>query len=90
MEFHLELPGFNYFEEGNIWTGSCTKSREEALMLRVRVAPDRENEKLLVWLWKNEDVCFERAKKFETRELPFQAVSLEDIKDWLSQEYAAL
>ncbi len=90
MEFQLDLPGFNYFVEGNVWTGSCTKSRKEPLMLRVRIAPDRENEKLLVWLWKNEDVCFERAKDFTTRELPFLEASLDAIKSWLSEEYREL
>lgn len=90
LEPLFDLPGFNFFEEGNTWTGSRTKSREEQILLRACITPDKENGVLKADLWKNQDICFELAKDRESRTFPLKAESLEEIQSWLSEEYGKL
>ncbi len=90
LELLFDLPGFNFFGEGNTWTGSRTKSREEQILLRARIVPDKQAGQLTAQLWKNQDVCFEKAKEVESRSFPLKAESLEEIQSWLSEEYEKL
>ena len=48
-----------YFTEGDRFAGSHSG---DGRIIRYRVEPNRENERLLAWCWR-EDLCFEKAKE---------------------------
>lgn len=90
MKLDFLLPGFNFFEEGNTWTGSCTKDRATSTMIRMRIVPDKENHKLLASLWKNQDLCYEKAQNKAEREGDFSAQGLASLEAWFTQEFQEL
>lgn len=75
MAQKTELPDIaklNHFTEGNLYTGSKTKDWEKGTVIRYKVWPDRENEKLIASCWA-QDVCYEKAQDKEEREFPLTA-----------------
>ena len=62
----IELQKLVFFTEGNTFYGSHS---EAGRSLRFRVAPDRENGRLLASHWQ-EDKCFERAQGKEDADFP--------------------
>lgn len=91
----LSFPRFDYFEQGNLWTGSLTKDRKEGTMVRGRIFPKMDSEgrvleELQVCLWVNEDLCYELATgKMERVFLPMEE-SMEEIRAWFFEEYEKL
>ncbi len=72
MAQKTELPDIaklNHFTEENLYTGSKTKDWEKGTVIRYKVWPDRENEKLIASCWA-QDVCYEKAQDKEEREFP--------------------
>lgn len=81
----FDLQKLVYFTEGNTYSGSRTESGG---LLRYRVEPDRENELLLAWCWR-EDVCFQRAGEKKEKQFPLKQEGLEQIQNWLEENFRA-
>lgn len=73
-----------YFTEGNRFSGSRT---EDGRIIRYRVDPDKENERLLAWCWR-EDLCFEKAKEKSEGSFPLTQDGLEQLLGWLEEGFA--
>lgn len=87
MENELDMQKLNYFTEGNTFTGGQTKDPVKKTLLRYRVQPDLENEKLYASCWA-EDVCFERAGEKQDAEFPLGEEGLSQLKAWLGERFA--
>lgn len=85
----LDLQKLNFFTEGNTFTGGRTKDWAKKTMLRYLVRPDRENEKLQAFSW-TKDLCFDRAGEKQEAEFPLTEEGLEQIRNWLTDQYRAL
>lgn len=85
----MDMQKLSFFTEGNVFTGSRTKDWSARTMLRYLVRPDKENEKLLAWCWK-EDVCFELAQERQNAEFPLSEEGVQAVQDWLARQYALL
>lgn len=72
-----------FFQEGNDFTGSRTEGNR---LLRYRVNPDQENQRLLAWCWR-EDKCFERAGEKAERDFPLSEEGLEALLAWLEENW---
>lgn len=72
-----------YFTEGNRFSGSRT---EDGRIIRYRVDPDKENERLLAWFWR-EDLCFEKAKEKSEGSFPLTQDGLEQLLAWLQESW---
>lgn len=88
-DIQIDILGINHYMEGNDLTGSLTKSREQSLLIRFKIHPDRENRKLITYLWKT-DYCFDKASDKVEKEFPLTAEGLDAIKEYLLQEYRNL
>ena len=89
MAQKTELPDIaklNHFTEGNLYTGSKTKDWEKGTVIRYKVWPDRENEKLIASCWA-QDVCYEKAQDKEEREFPLTAEGVDAVRNWLMERY---
>lgn len=73
-----------YFTEGNRFSGSRS---ENGRIIRYRVDPDKENERLLAWCWR-EDLCFEKAKEKSEGSFPLTQDGLEQLLAWLEEGFA--
>ena len=73
-----------YFTEGNRFSGSRS---EDGRIIRYRVDPDKENERLLAWCWR-EDLCFEKAKEKSEGSFPLTQDGLEQLLAWLEEGFA--
>ena len=92
MAQKTELPDIaklNHFTEGNLYTGSKTKDWEKGTVIRYKVWPDRENEKLIASCWA-QDVCYEKAQDKEEREFPLTAEGVDAVRTWLMERYLQL
>lgn len=85
----MDLQKLNFFTEGNTFTGSRTKDWRKGILLRYLVRPDLENGKLEAFAW-TEDVCFERAAKKNEASASLTERGLEQIREWLLDEYQKL
>lgn len=72
-----------YFTEGNRFAGSHSG---EGRIIRYRVEPDKENEQLMAWCWR-EDVCFEKAKEKSEGRFPLTQEGLDSMQDWLRENW---
>lgn len=72
-----------YFTEGNRFAGSYS---DGGRLIRYRVEPDKENEQLAAWFWR-EDVCFERAKETEGERFPLSQEGLDQVAEWLKEAW---
>lgn len=72
-----------YFTEGNRFAGSHSG---EGRIIRYRVEPDKENEQLMAWCWR-EDVCFEKAKERSECRFPLTQEGLDSMQDWLRENW---
>lgn len=75
----IDMQKLVYFTEGNRFAGSHSG---DGRLIRYRVEPDKENEQLLAWCWR-EDVCFEKAKEKEESRFPLSQEGLEQLTGWL-------
>lgn len=85
----LSLQKLSYFTEGNTFTGSRTKDRENGVILRYLVKPDKENGRLLAYAW-NRDVCFEKAPDRQEAAFSLDEEGLEETRSWLEGLYGSL
>ena len=72
-----------FFQEGNDFAGSRT---EGSHLLRYRVKPDKENQLLWAWCWK-EDTCFERAGERAEKDFPLSEEGMEGLLAWLEKNW---
>ena len=79
----FDMQKLAYFTEGNRFAGSHTEGNR---IIRYRVDPHRENEKLLVWCW-HEDKCFEKAKEKSEGSFPLTQDGLNALILWLQKEF---
>lgn len=93
MGMELDLQKLHYFTadeyEGNEFTGSCTKDREQKILLRYAVKPDLENQLLLAFAW-TQDVCFEKAVDKQEKQFPMTSEGHCALRDWLQARYNEL
>lgn len=85
----MDLQKLSYFTEGNTFTGSRTKEGEKKALLRYLVKPDRENSRLLAWSW-TEDLCFEKAQERREADFPLDEEGLDQVRDWLWEQFQGL
>ncbi len=85
----MDLQKLSFFTEGNTFTGSRTKDWDKRTMLRYLVRPDLENRKLQAYSW-TEDVCFELAHEKQEGLFPLSDAGLDEIQEWLRQQYEKL
>lgn len=80
----FDLDGLLFFTENNIFTGICRRGDKPGEIMRYRVAPDIENQKLLAATW-HEDKCYERMTVPPSHEasFPLSEEGLEQIQEWL-------
>ena len=72
-----------YFTEGNRFAGSHSG---DGRIIRYRVEPNRENERLLAWCWR-EDLCFEKAKEKSEESFPLTQEGLDALILWLEKKF---
>lgn len=77
MDKRFEIIGFEYFESGNVFTGSAGR-------FRYRLAP--EEDRLKAWVW-HEDLCFEKAEVEGEKDFPLSAQGRDEAIRWLEEEY---
>lgn len=85
----LDLQQLNFFTEGNTFTGGRTKDPEIGTLLRYLVKPDREKGELTAYAW-NADLCFERAENKTEKSFPMTEEGLQEIQNWLQEQYRAI
>lgn len=73
-----------YFTEGNRFAGSHS---EGGRVIRYRVDPDKENERLLAWCW-HENLCYEKAKEKSEGSFPLTQDGLDQLTAWLETSFA--
>ena len=74
----LDMQKLVYFTEGN--------HSGDGRIIRYRVEPDRENERLLAWCWR-EDLCFEKAKEKSEESFPLTQEGLDALILWLEKKF---
>ncbi len=79
----LDMQKLVYFTEGNRFAGSHSG---DGRIIRYRVEPDRENERLLAWCWL-EDMCFEKAKEKSEESFPLTQDGLDALILWLEKKF---
>ena len=72
-----------YFTEGNRFAGSHSG---DGRIIRYRVEPNRENERLLAWCWR-EDLCFEKANEKSEESFPLTQEGLDALILWLEKKF---
>ncbi len=72
MEKQLDVPALSYFEQGNVFTGSCRKD------FRYRIA--KQEDSLSAWIW-YADVCFEKAGDSEELTFPLTSEGLSECAE---------
>ncbi len=85
----MDLQKLTFFTEGNTFTGSKTKDWDTGLLMRYLVRPDQENGMLQAFTWTT-DVCYEKAESTHKGEFPLSDEGLEQVQQWLKQEYDSL
>ncbi len=85
----LDLQKITFFTEGNTFTGGCTKNPVTGTVLRYLVRPDKENGSLTAYAWQS-DLCFERAESKTEKSFPMTEEGLEEIQNWLQEQYRAV
>ena len=85
----MDLQKLTFFTEGNTFTGSKTKDRDTGKLLRYLVRPDKGEEKLAAFAWTT-DCAFEQAQEKQEKEAPLTEAGLQEIQDWLADQYRAL
>lgn len=88
-EMQPEVQTLNFFTEGNTYAGGITKDRKKNLLMRYLVRPDRENDKLEVFMW-TEDVCFECSGEKKTESFALTDEGIDEVKVWLKERYDEL
>ena len=79
----FDMQSLIFFTEGNIFTGCSSRADRPGEIIRYRVKPDKENERLLAWSW-HEDKCFESvADRAREASFPLSDKGIEEIQDWL-------
>ena len=79
----LDMQKLVYFTEGNRFAGSHSG---DGRIIRYRVEPNRENERLLAWCWR-EDLCFEKAKEKSEESSPLTQEGLDALILWLEKKF---
>ena len=79
----LDMQKLVYFTEGNRFAGSHSG---DGRIIRYRVEPNRENERLLAWCWR-EDLCFEKAKEKSEESFPLTQEGLDALIRWLEKKF---
>ena len=79
----LDMQKLVYFTEGNRFAGSHSG---DGRIIRYRVEPNRENEWLLAWCWR-EDLCFEKAKEKSEESFPLTQEGLDALILWLEKKF---
>ena len=79
----LDMQKLVYFAEGNRFAGSHSG---DGRIIRYRVEPNRENERLLAWCWR-EDLCFEKAKEKSEESFPLTQEGLDALILWLEKKF---
>ena len=79
----LDMQKLVYFTEGNRFAVSHSG---DGRIIRYRVEPDRENERLLAWCWR-EDLCFEKAKEKSEESFPLTQEGLDALILWLEKKF---
>lgn len=79
----LDMQKLVYFTEGNRFAGSHSG---EGMIIRYRVEPDKENEQLRAWCWR-EDVCFEKARDKAEGRFPLTQDGLDSLLEWLRENW---
>ncbi len=85
----MDMQKLAYFTEGNTYTGSATKDREQGLLLRYKVEPDLEEQQLSAHAWAR-DLCFEKAGEAQRQAFPLNQEGLDKLLAWLQGQYDAL
>ena len=85
----MDLQKLVFFTQGNTFTGSRTKDAASGLLLRYRVAPDNGEGELVAHCWQ-QDICFELAKDAAEVRFPMTEEGLDQVQQWLSQQYESL
>lgn len=79
----LDMQKLVYFTEGNRFAWSHSG---DGRIIRYRVEPNRENERLLAWCWR-EDLCFEKAKEKSEESFPLTQEGLDALILWLEKKF---
>ena len=79
----LDMQKLVYFTEGNRFAGSHSG---DGRIIRYRVEPNRENERLLAWCWR-EDLCFEKAKEKSEESFPLTQEGRDALILWLEKKF---
>lgn len=85
----MDLQQLSFFTEGNTFTGGRTKDTASDALLRYLVRPDKENGALVAYVW-HTDFCFECAQEKIERTFPMNEKGLEEIQEWLQEQYRAI
>lgn len=89
MDNEFDILGLNHYQEGNEFTGSKTKSRRKAQLIRYLIRPDRENHKLQAFCWTT-DLCYAKAPDKQEHQAPLTEDGLQDIRNWLCEKFREL
>lgn len=85
----MDMQTLTFFTEGNSFTGARTKNPRTGLMMRYLVKPDKENDRLLAYMWTT-DVCFECSGEKKEGAFSLSDDGVDEVQLWLQERFAEL